>query len=177
MEIRKQDHNEIKAYLINYINTLWNKDKDFVEVYGKDYPKIQLERNLREFKFNRSTSLNISGEYDLIRRNIYVYNYKYPILTLHNLIKSPIVDSLMKTILHELIHAVFSKNLDTEQDPNKHVTGLEIYDEVHKKVINSPLVVSKCIDFMKIYTTLQKRLLLLIFKLQLQDLKILFLDL
>lgn len=139
MEIRKQDHNEIKAYLINYINTLWNKDKDFVEVYGKDYPKIQLERNLREFKFNRSTSLNISGEYDLIRRNIYVYNYKYPILTLHNLIKSQIVDSLMKTILHELIQAVFSKNLDTEQDPNKHVTGLEIYDEVHKKLINSPL--------------------------------------
>lgn len=139
MKLRKQDHDEIKAYLVNYINDLWNRDKDFVEVYGKDYPKKQLERNLREFKFNKSTPLQIGGEYDLTSRNIYLYNSKNPIRTLHNLIRNPMAEELMLILIHELVHAIFARNLDTEPDLNKHMTGLELYDEVQGKVINSAL--------------------------------------
>ncbi len=139
MKIRRKDHAEIKAYLINYINTLWNNNKNFVQVYGRDYPKTQLEHNLREFKFNKSTLLSVGGEYDLVSKNVYVYNSKYPIYSLDDLKKSPIFEDIMLTLLHELLHAVFSRNLDTELDANKLMTGLEIYDHVLGKVINSPL--------------------------------------
>lgn len=168
-----QEHEEIKTYLINYINILWNNNKDFVEVYGKDYPKRQLEHNLREIRFNETSTIDTSGEFILPSRNIHMYNNKHPIYSLYDLINSPIKEELMLTLLHELLHSIFGKNLGSEKDDNKLQTGLEIYDEKEGKVINSPLnegyteYIRSCLDgdkrhtyrpYVKVFYILEKKM-------------------
>lgn len=134
MKIQEQE--AIKAYLINYINTLWNNNRDLVAVFGIDYAKNQLEQNLREIKFN-GNNIVYSGEFNLATKDIYVFNSENPIYTLADFMQSPIREELSLTLVHEMLHSIFSKNINTEPDIKKRTTGLEIYDEIQGRVINS----------------------------------------
>lgn len=133
--MKMQEQEAIKAYLINYINTLWNTNRDLVAVFGRDFAKNQLEQNLREIKFN-GNNIVYSGEFNLATKDIYVYNSENPIYTFADFMQSPIKEELTLTLIHEMLHSIFSKNLNTEPDIKKRTTGLEIYDEAQGMVIN-----------------------------------------
>lgn len=95
---------EIKQYLINFVEKTLNECELFKKVYGEDFVRKKLETNLEKVYINISNCNTNTALYDMENSNITIFSNKpLDIFDIENNKK------LKHLILHESIHAIFRR--------------------------------------------------------------------
>lgn len=95
---------EIKQYLINFVEKTLNECELFKKVYGEDFVRKKLETNLEKVYINISNCNSDTALYDMENSSITIFSNKpLDIFDIENNKK------LKHLILHESIHAIFRR--------------------------------------------------------------------
>lgn len=95
---------EIKQYLINFVEKTLNECEVFARVYGEDFVRKRLEMNLEKVYINISNCDSNTALYDMENSSITIFSNKpLDIFDVENNKK------LKHLILHEAIHAIFKR--------------------------------------------------------------------
>lgn len=109
------ENQEIRQYLINFAEKTLNKCEAFTKVYGKDFVRKRLEKNLEKVYTDISSSNPNTALYDMENSCITIFSE-------NNLDKLLTVDDiennkkLKHLILHESIHAIFRRTKEECQE-------------------------------------------------------------
>jgi len=103
------ENEEIRQYLIDFVEKVLNECEVFSRVYGKDFVRKQLDLNLDKVITNVYVKGNCRGLYNPKMKAIALFSEKEdsPPLTIADIEKDEI---LKHNILHEAIHAIFRKS-------------------------------------------------------------------
>ena len=127
------ENEQIKQYLIKFVEKTLNKCEAFTRVYGKDFVKQRLEKNLDNVYIDTYNEEK-NGEYSMrdLSIRLFLHDKNAKSLTIKD-IKSDFV--LQHDVLHEVIHAVFRR---TPEECGKFGiqdgTGIEEYDNNGKSL-------------------------------------------
>ena len=95
---------EIKQYLINFVEKTLNECELFKKVYGEDFVRKKLETNLEKVYINISNCNSDTALYDMENSSITIFSNKpLDIFDIENNKK------LKHLMLHEAIHAIFRR--------------------------------------------------------------------
>lgn len=103
------ENEEIKQYLIQFVENTLNKCEAFSKIYGKEFVKKQLDANLDKVISDIYVKGNCRGMYNPKVKAIILFSEKEdsPPLTISDIEND---ETLKHNILHEAIHAIFRKN-------------------------------------------------------------------
>lgn len=103
------ENEEIKQYLIQFVENTLNECEAFSKVYGKEFVKKQLDDNLDKVISDIYVKGNCRGMYNPKVKAIILFSEKEdsPPLTISDIEND---ETLKHNILHEAIHAIFRKN-------------------------------------------------------------------
>lgn len=102
------ENKELRQYLIDFVEKTLNECEAFTIVYGKDFVKQRLEKNLEKVYTDISISNFNTGLYDMENSSITIFSgneYTRP-LTIADIENNK---KLKHMILHESIHAIFRR--------------------------------------------------------------------
>ena len=102
------ENKELRQYLIDFVEKTLNECEAFTRVYGKDFVKQRLEKNLEKVYTDISISNFNTGLYDMENSIITIFSgneYTRP-LTIADIENNK---KLKHMILHESIHAIFRR--------------------------------------------------------------------
>lgn len=98
------ENEEIKQYLINFVEKTLNECELFKKVYGEDFVRKKLETNLENVYINISNCNSNTALYDMENSSITIFSNKpLDIFDIENNKK------LKHLMLHEAIHAIFRR--------------------------------------------------------------------
>ena len=102
------ENQEIRQYLINFAEKTLNKCEAFTKVYGKDFVRKRLEKNLEKVYTDISSSNPNTALYDMENSCITIFseNNLDKLLTVADIENNK---KLKHLILHESIHAIFRR--------------------------------------------------------------------
>lgn len=102
------ENEEIRQYLINFVEKTLNECEAFTRVYGKDFVKSRLETNLKTVSIDISNSNANTARYDIEKSCItfFLSNDSTKTLTIADIESNR---KLQHMILHESIHAIFRR--------------------------------------------------------------------
>ena len=109
------ENQEIRQYLINFVEKTLNGCETFSKVYGKDFVRKRLEKNLEKVYTDISSSNSNTALYDMDNSCITIFS-------VNNSVKSLTVadiennKKLKHLILHESIHAIFRRTKEECQE-------------------------------------------------------------
>lgn len=111
------ENEEIRQYLIDFVEKVLNECEAFTNVYGKDFVRKRLEENLKKVYIDTSSSNFNTGLYDMENHSItiFVSNNSEKSLTITDIENNK---KLKHMILHESIHAIFRRTLEECQEFN-----------------------------------------------------------
>lgn len=103
----KMENEEVKQYLINFVEKTLNECKVFTKVYGKEFVRERLEKNLNKVIIKYSEIVN-KNLYDMNNSNITIFLNTD---SAKNLTISDIENNkkLKHNILHEAVHVIFRR--------------------------------------------------------------------
>lgn len=102
------ENQEIRQYLINFVERTLNRCEAFSKVYGKDFVRKRLEKNLEKVYTDISSSNSNTALYDMDNSCITIFsgNNSAKSLTVADIENNK---KLKHLILHESIHAIFRR--------------------------------------------------------------------
>lgn len=102
------ENEEIKNYIIQFVEDTLNSCEAFTKVYGKDFVKNRLKLNLDKVIIDVSADNSNTGFYDMDSSNISLFlnNISGQTITIEDIKNNK---KLQHSILHESIHAIFKK--------------------------------------------------------------------
>lgn len=109
------ENQEIRQYLMNFVERTLNGCEAFSKVYGKDFVRKRLEKNLEKVYTDISSSNSNTALYDMDNSCITIFS-------VNNSVKSLTVadiennKKLKHLILHESIHAIFRRTKEECQE-------------------------------------------------------------
>ena len=108
----KTENQEIRQYLINFVEKTLNQCEVFTKVYGKDFVRKRLEENLKKVYIDISNSNSNTALYDMENSCITIFseNKSLTVADIENNKK------LKHLILHESIHAIFRRTKEECQE-------------------------------------------------------------
>lgn len=103
-----RENQEIKQYLIDFVEKTLNECESFTKVYGKDFVRKRLEINLEKVYTDISSSNANTGLYDMENSCITIFssNNSTKPLTIADIESNK---KLQHMILHESIHVIFRR--------------------------------------------------------------------
>ena len=109
------ENQEIKQYLINFVEKTLNGCEAFLKVYGKDFVRKRLEKNLEKVYTDISSSNSNTALYDMENSCITIFsgNNSDKSLTVADIENNK---KLKHLILHESIHAIFRRTKEECQE-------------------------------------------------------------
>ena len=109
------ENQEIKQYLINFVEKTLNGCEAFLKVYGKDFVRKRLEKNLEKVYTDISSSNPNTALYDMENSCITIFseNNLDKLLTVADIENNK---KLKHLILHESIHAIFRRTKEECQE-------------------------------------------------------------
>ena len=109
------ENQEIRQYLINFAEKTINKCEAFTKVYGKDFVRKRLEKNLEKVYTDISSSNPNTALYDMENSCITIFseNNLDKLLTVADIENNK---KLKHLILHESIHAIFRRTKEECQE-------------------------------------------------------------
>lgn len=109
------ENQEIRQYLINFAEKTLNKCEAFTKVYGKDFVRKRLEKNLEKVYTDISSSNPNTALYDMENSCITIFseNNLDKLLTVADIENNK---KLKHLILHESIHAIFRRTKEECQE-------------------------------------------------------------
>ena len=102
------ENQETRQYLINFVERTLNGCEAFSKVYGKDFVRKRLEKNLEKVYTDISSSNSNTALYDMDNSCITIFsgNNSIKSLTVADIENNK---KLKHLILHESIHAIFRR--------------------------------------------------------------------
>lgn len=109
------ENQEIRQYLINFVERTLNGCETFSKVYGKDFVRKRLEKNLEKVYTDISSSNSNTALYDMDNSCITIFsgNNSVKSLTVADIENNK---KLKHLILHESIHAIFRRTKEECQE-------------------------------------------------------------
>lgn len=102
------ENEEIRNYIIQFVEDTLNSCEAFTNVYGKDFVKNRLKLNLDKVIIDVSTDNSNTGFYDMDSSNIILFlnGISGQTITIEDIKNNK---KLQHSILHESIHAIFKR--------------------------------------------------------------------
>ena len=109
------ENQEIRQYLINFVERTLNGCETFSKVYGKDFVRKRLEKNLEKIYTDIFSSNSNTALYDMNNSCIIIFsgNHSVKSLTVADIENNK---KLKHLILHESIHAIFRRTKEECQE-------------------------------------------------------------
>lgn len=111
------ENEEIRQYLIDFVEKVLNECEAFTNVYGKEFVRKRLEKNLKKVHMNTSSDDFNTGLYNMENHSITIFasNNSEKSLTITDIENNK---KLKHMILHESLHAIFRRTLEECQEFN-----------------------------------------------------------